>query len=162
MKKAINFILNGTKTKIVIDPSKRLVDLLREDFKLTGTKEGCSIGECGACTILFNKKAVNSCLLLAGQIDGAEIITIEGMNNDKKMNIIQGKFIEFGAIQCGYCTPGMIISSYALLELNSDPNEDDIKDALEGNLCRCTGYKQIIEALKSAVLELNVLNDNSS
>lgn len=145
----VEFILNGKKTIIKTASNKRLLDLLREDLNLTGTKEGCSIGECGACTVIMNGKAVNSCLILAPEIDGSEIITIEGLAQNSPLHPLQENFIKHGAVQCGFCTPGMILSSYALLKATPNPTEEEIKEAIAGNLCRCTGYKQIIEAVKN-------------
>lgn len=145
----VEFILNGKKTIVKTASNKRLLDLLREDLNLTGTKEGCSIGECGACTVIMNGKAVNSCLILAPEIDGSEIITIEGLAQNSSLHPLQENFIKHGAVQCGFCTPGMILSSYALLKATPNPTEEEIKEAIAGNLCRCTGYKQIIEAVKN-------------
>lgn len=147
----IEVVVNGNKVKMNIDPTKRLLDFLREDLNLTGVKEGCSEGECGACTVILNKKAVASCSVLAGQVNGDEIITIEGLEKNGELDTLQKAFIEKGAIQCGFCTPGMILSCKALLMNNSNPSEDEIKRAVEGNLCRCTGYIKIIEAVQHAV-----------
>ena len=142
----IEFKLNGKKVSVLTEGNKRLLDLLREDFHLTGTKEGCSIGECGACTVIINNKAVNSCLVLAGQVDGAEVLTIEGLAKDG-LTKLQESFLKTGAVQCGFCTPGMLMSAYALLLEKDNPSVEEIKEAIAGNLCRCTGYKQIIEAI---------------
>lgn len=151
MKKIkIKFKLNNKDVVVETYSNRRLIDLLREDLNLTGTKEGCGIGECGACTVLVNNKAVNSCLILAPEISGKEVLTIEGISTNGKLNPLQENFIKFGAIQCGFCTPGMILSAYALLLKNSQPDEEEIKEAIAGNLCRCTGYKQIIEAIKAS------------
>lgn len=147
----VSFVLNGKQIEIETEPNKRLLDLLRDDLNLTGTKEGCSIGECGACTVIMNGKAVNSCLVLAGEIDGSEIITIEGIAQNGNLHPLQENFLKYGAVQCGFCTPGMILSAYALLKQNPFPDEETIKEAIAGNLCRCTGYKQIIEAVKITV-----------
>lgn len=147
----VSFVLNGKQIEIETEPNKRLLDLLRDDLNLTGTKEGCSIGECGACTVIMNGKAVNSCLVLAGEIDGSEIITIEGIAQNGNLHPLQENFLKYGAVQCGFCTPGMILSAYALLKQNPFPDEETIKEAIAGNLCRCTGYKQIIEAVKRTV-----------
>jgi aerobic carbon-monoxide dehydrogenase small subunit len=147
MSLSIKFKLNGKDVKIKTEPNRRLLDLLREDLELTGTKEGCGIGECGACTILLNGKAVNACLILAPQVNGAEIDTVEGLEKDGVTNNLQENFLKYGAVQCGYCTPGMLMSAFALLNKNHHPSEDEVKDAIAGNLCRCTGYKQIIEAV---------------
>ena len=144
----LHIILNGQSKFLHVNANRRLLDILREDFKLTGTKEGCSIGECGACTVIMNGRAVNSCLVLAGQVNGAEIITIEHLADNGKLNSLQQNFLEAGAVQCGYCTPGMLMSATALLMKNPHPNEEEIKEAIAGNLCRCTGYKQIIQAIQ--------------
>jgi len=151
MKIEVQFKLNGKDTTISTEANKRLLDVLREDLHLTGTKEGCAIGECGACTIILNGEAVTSCLMLIGQVQGAEIITIEGLSENGELHPLQQKFLEHGAVQCGYCTPGMLLSAYALLLKNPNPTDDEIKEAIAGNLCRCTGYKQIIDAVKEAI-----------
>lgn len=152
----IKFVLNGKEVVANISPSIRLLDLLREEFKLTGTKEGCGVGECGACTVILNGSAVNSCLVLASQIEGTEILTIEGIAKGEELHPLQKNFLLNGAVQCGFCSPGMVLSSYALLQENPDPTEEEIKDAIAGNLCRCTGYKQIIDAVKQTAKELKV------
>ncbi len=143
----INFKINGENKIMDIDDSLRLLDVLRNILNLKGTKEGCSIGECGACTVILNGVAVNSCLILASQINNCEIETIE--NVEKTFPEIQKAFIENGAVQCGFCTPGMIMSIKALIDKNKKPTEDEIKTAIEGNLCRCTGYVPIVNAVKS-------------
>lgn len=147
----INLRVNGIEIERDIDPTKRLIDFLRDDLGLTGVKEGCSEGECGACTVIINKKAVASCAVLAGQVNGDEIITIEGLEESGEMDTIQKAFIEKGAIQCGFCSPGMILSCKALLMEKPNPTDEEIKIAIEGNLCRCTGYIKIVEAVKSIV-----------
>lgn len=149
MKIEVQFNLNGKDIKIKTDANKRLLDVLRDELKLTGTKEGCAIGECGACTVIMNGQAVNSCLILIGQMQDAEIITIEGLSENGELHPLQQKFLEHGAVQCGYCTPGMLMSAYALLLKNLNPTNEEIKEAIAGNLCRCTGYKQIIDAVKA-------------
>ncbi len=153
----IKFILNGSEIVIESEPSIRLIDLLREKLNLTGTKEGCGVGECGACTVIMNGLAVNSCLVLAVQAQGSEILTIEGISDGEELHLLQKNFLSSGAVQCGFCTPGMVLSSYALLQGNTNPSEEEIKDAIAGNLCRCTGYKQIIDAVKQTAKELNTI-----
>lgn len=150
----IKFILNGKNTIVESEPSLRLIDLLREKLNLTGTKEGCGVGECGACTVIMNGIAVNSCLVLASQIEGSEILTIEGLANGEELHLLQKNFLQAGAVQCGFCTPGMVLSSYVLIQENPNPTEEEIKDSIAGNLCRCTGYKQIIDAVKQTAKEL--------
>ena len=147
----INFTINSRRVTKEVENHQRLLDLIRDDLNLYGTKEGCAIGECGVCTVLFNGEAVNSCMMLAPQADGAEILTVEGLAKDDDLHPLQTAFLEEGAVQCGFCTPGMLISAYALLLKNPNPTEDEIKDAIAGNLCRCTGYKQIISAVKSVI-----------
>jgi len=145
----IEFNVNGNEYKMDICPTMRLVDLLREKLGLTGTKEGCGEGECGSCTVIMNGKAVNSCLVLAPQIRGQKILTIEALEKNGQMDSLQESFIKNSAIQCGYCTPGMLMSAKALLMVNSNPSEEEIKIAISGNLCRCTGYNKIVKAIKS-------------
>jgi carbon-monoxide dehydrogenase small subunit len=127
-----------------------LMQMLRESLALTGTKNGCSAGECGACTVLLNGEPVNSCMVLAVECDGAKIVTVEGLASDKRLDPIQEAIIEAGGVQCGFCTPGILISSRALLNRNPNPGDDEIREALVGNLCRCTGYVRIVEAVKKA------------
>ncbi len=147
----IDLTVNGQR-HILLDaePQERLIDLLRVKLKLTGVKEGCSEGECGACTVLMDGKAVNSCMVLAYQARNTEIITIEGLAPGEGLDTIQQAFADHGAVQCGYCTPGMIMSTKALLLHNQRPSEAEIKEALAGNLCRCTGYVNIIKAVQAA------------
>ena len=144
----IKFNLNGEDTVCEIKPNIRLLDLLREDLLLTGTKEGCGIGECGACTVIVNGKAVNSCLVLAASVDGKKVLTIEGIAKDGELAPIQKAILAHHALQCGFCTPGIVMSAKALLDENPNPTRDEIKTAIEGNLCRCTGYQQVIEAIE--------------
>lgn len=151
----INTIINGCPIEADVDEKMRLIDFLRDELNLTGTKEGCSEGECGACTVIMDKRAVTSCTVLAGQIDGCEILTIEGLAKNGELDILQKKFIEYGAVQCGFCTPGFIMSAKALMMNNKNPSLHEIKRAVEGNLCRCTGYIKIIEAIEAAVKEVN-------
>lgn len=148
MKYKINFVLNKEEIEWEVAPNKTLLQMLREDFDLIGAKEGCGAGECGACTIIVNDKPVNSCLMLAIEADGKEIMTIEGLSNGTTIDQLQASFIKNSALQCGYCTPGMIMSAKALLYENPDPTEEEIKSAISGNLCRCTGYKKIVRAIK--------------
>ena len=145
--------VNGKDYKLKVSTTKRLLDLLREDLKLTGTKEGCAVGECGACTVIMDGKAVNSCLVLASQANGSEILTVEGLEEDGELSRLQKNFLESGAVQCGFCTPGMLMSAKALLMNNPDPSVEEIKEAIAGNLCRCTGYKQIVEAIDKTAKE---------
>ena len=145
--------INGEKVEREADPWKRLLDFLRDDCGLTGVKEGCSEGECGACTVLLDQKAVTSCTVFTGQVMGKEIITIEGLEKDGELDVLQKAFIENGAIQCGFCTPGMILSCKALLMEYPNPSDEQIKRAIEGNLCRCTGYEKIRTAVRAAVKE---------
>lgn len=147
----ITFILNGKEISIAVDPEMTLLELLREELYLTGTKEGCGAGECGACTVIMDGTAVNSCLVLAVQVNGTEITTIEALEHDKQLDRLQQSFINNHAVQCGFCTPGMLMSSKALLLKNPNPTEEEIKIALSGNLCRCTGYKSIIAAVEGAI-----------
>lgn len=155
LKKEISFILNGSKITVSVDPHYRLIDLLRRTLAMTGTKEGCGEGECGTCTVIVDGRAINSCLYPALEVEGKQVITIEGLlEPGHTLSEIQQAFVDQGAIQCGFCTPGMIISAKALLDTNSDPSEEEIREALEGNLCRCTGYVQIVEAVKKAAARL--------
>jgi len=147
----IKLVVNKKNIMIDIDPTMRLIDFLRDDLNLTGVKEGCSEGECGACTVILDGEAVTSCTILAGQVNGSEIITIEGLEQNGELDVIQKSFIENGAIQCGFCTPGMILSCKALLMKNPNPSEEEIKRAIEGNLCRCTGYNKIVKAVRDIV-----------
>ena len=146
----IQFNLNGNDVSVTADPNKRLVDFLREDMGMTSVKEGCGEGECGACTIIYNGKAVTSCLMLAGQADGATIVTLEGVSENGQLNYIQQAFVDAGAVQCGYCTPGMVLSAKALLDKKPDATDEEIRRAMSGNLCRCTGYSKIIKAVEMA------------
>lgn len=149
-KKLIMLNVNDVTREIAVDPNRTLAEVLREDLNLPGTKIGCGIGDCGACTVIMNGRPVNSCLVLAVQANGAEITTIEGVANGKDLHPIQQSFVDNGAIQCGFCTPGMILSAKSLLARNPDPTEAEIRTAISGNLCRCTGYQKIVEAVKEA------------
>lgn len=145
----IRIEVNGVSRKAFIEPTLMLVDFLRDHLGLTGTKKSCGSGNCGACTVILGGKAVNSCLILAAEADGHSVTTIEGLQKNEMLHPLQEAFIKYGAIQCGFCSPGMILTAKALLDQNSFPSEDQIKEALAGNLCRCTGYSKIIEAIKS-------------
>ncbi len=142
--------VNDTVYEVDVRPTARLLDVLRDQLGLTGTKEGCAEGECGACTVLVDGRAVASCVMLAVQARGKEIVTVEGLAADGELDLLQQKFVEYGAVQCGYCTPGMLMSAKALLLENPVPSDQDIRVALAGNLCRCTGYSAIVAAVKAA------------
>lgn len=146
----ITLIVNGEYETATVPSQLTLLQLLREELVLTGTKNGCAAGECGACTVLVNGEAVNSCLTLAVECDGAQITTIEGLGNDSQLDPVQQAIIAAGGVQCGFCTPGVLISARALLNRNPQPSEAEIRDALVGNLCRCTGYVRIVESVKEA------------
>jgi carbon-monoxide dehydrogenase small subunit len=152
-KVELAFTVNDEPMRLKVPPGAILLEVLREDLELTGTKYGCGEGECGACSVLLDGRVVNSCLILAQECDGSEVLTIEGLRFNGQLHPIQKAFVEYGAVQCGFCTPGMIMATYALLEANPSPSEEDIKRALEGNLCRCTGYRKIIDAVLSLVRE---------
>ena len=145
----IKFILNEKEVEVDVPPNWTLLRLLRESLGLTGTKEGCGIGECGACTVLLDGMPVNACLVLAPKVEGRKIETVEGLGSRESLHPLQKSFIDHGAIQCGFCTPGILMSSKALLEKNSNPTREEIKEATSGHLCRCTGYQQIIEAIEA-------------
>lgn len=153
-KDTIKFILNGEQVEAYVDPAKSLLHLLRNDFGLTGSKEGCGQGECGACTVLLDDLAVNSCLIPAGKVSGCSVVTIEALSRDGKPDFVQESFVEKGAVQCGFCSPGMIMSAHALLKQNPRPDAMEVRTAISGNLCRCTGYKQIEEAILLAAEKL--------
>jgi carbon-monoxide dehydrogenase small subunit len=146
----INVTINNGLEQVVVPSNMTLMQMLRESLALTATKNGCSAGECGACTVMLNGEPVNSCMVLAVECDGANIVTVEGLAGDKQLDPIQEAMIHEGGVQCGFCTPGVLITSRALLDRNPDPSEDEIREALVGNLCRCTGYVRIIESVKAA------------
>jgi len=146
----VEYVLNGVRIKTIVPTKRRLLDHLREDRKLLSVKEGCGEGECGACTVLMDGKPVCSCILFVPQIQGREIITLEGIFTSGRLHPVQQAFIDAGAVQCGFCTPGMILTAKALLDENPSPTEDEIRLSLSGNLCRCTGYAKIIEAVDMA------------
>ena len=150
----IQFTLNGKPTAAELPPERRLLDVLREDFLLTGTKEACGEGECGACTILLDGEAVHACLIPVGQVEGRSVETIEGLMENGQLDVIQQAFVDHAAIQCGFCTPGMIMSTKGLLLKHPDPTEEEIRTALSGNICRCTGYVQTVAAVKDAAKRL--------
>ncbi len=152
-KHIVNMTVNGHEISVATDPQTTLLEVLREDLALTGVKEGCSEGVCGACTVILNGHAIRSCLTLALEADGAEVITIEGLGSQGNLDSLQQAFINSGAVQCGFCTPGMILSSRVLLDTNPNPTDDDIKKALAGNFCRCTGYTKILDAVRAAASE---------
>jgi len=149
-KTTVRFVVNNQSVEVLACPSARLLDVLREELDLTGTKEGCGQGECGACTVLLEGEAVNACLVLVGQVEGKRIETIEGLAQGSILHPLQQAFIDEGAVQCGYCTPGMVLAAKALLAENPTPTEAEIRVAIAGNLCRCTGYTKIIKAIQSA------------
>lgn len=150
MKQLLSFTVNGEEKTIAVDVTSTLLDVLRDDLGLTGTNRGCNEGECGACTVLLDGKAVASCTLLAVDVAGRAVVTVEGLRKNGVLHPIQQAFIDKFAVQCGFCTPGMIMSTLALLNENPNPNEAEIRDALRGNICRCTGYHKIIEAINQA------------
>jgi carbon-monoxide dehydrogenase small subunit len=154
MNKKVQFTLNGKPISREVATHRILLDLLRDEIGLTGTKEGCGTGDCGACTIYLNGVPVNSCLVLSGELDGANIVTIEGLKIGPELHPIQKTFLQDGAAQCGYCTPGMLMMSKALLDENPHPTDEEIRFALSGNLCRCTGYAKIIQAVQDAAAML--------
>ncbi len=150
MERTIKFVLNGKAIEVEVPSHWTLLKLLRDKLGLTGTKEGCGIGECGACTVLMDGKPVNACLILAPRVEGKEIETVEGLGSREALHPLQKSFINHGAIQCGFCTPGILMSAKSLLEENPNPTTEEIKEAISGHLCRCTGYHQIVEAIKKA------------
>ena len=150
VKRLMTLTVNGTPYEVAIEPQQSLLQLLREELHLTGTKEGCSEGECGACTVLLDGKTVDSCLIFALEAQGREVTTIEGLAQGDQLHPVQKAFAEYGAVQCGFCTPGMILAAKALLDSNPHPTEVEIRQGISGNLCRCTGYVKIVEAIQAA------------
>jgi len=149
-KKDIKFVMNGKSYELRIQPWRTLLEVIREDLKLTGTKEGCGQGECGSCTVIMGDKTVNSCLVPAVEADNQEIITIEGLADGEDLHPVQDAFVEHAGMQCGFCTSGMIMSAKSLLDRNPDPSLDEIKEGIAGNFCRCTGYTKIVESINAA------------
>ncbi len=150
----IQFTVNGNVQHVKADPTVTLLSVLREDIGLTGTKDGCRQGDCGACVVLLNQRVMNSCMVLAPQADGAQIITVEGLAENNKLHPLQQAFAETWAFQCGFCTPGMLISCYALLLSNKNPSREEILTAISGNYCRCTGYQHVVNAVQQAAAEM--------
>ena len=146
----IHFTVNRKEMTMDVVPENRLLDFIREDLHLTGTKEGCGIGECGACTVILNGNAVHSCLTMTGQLDGGDLLTVEGLEKDGELDVLQKMFIKDSAVQCGFCTAGMLMSGKALLMRNPHPTDEEIRRAIAGNICRCSGYKEIRQAIKDA------------
>jgi carbon-monoxide dehydrogenase small subunit len=153
----IEFTLNGKEVRVDCAPSERLLDIIRDHFNLTGTKEGCGEGECGACSVLLNGRLANSCLVAAGSLQGADVLTIEGFRDTDRYKLLERAFACAGAVQCGFCTPGMVMAAEALLSRNPDPTEEEVREAISGNLCRCTGYNMIVDAILTASKEGNGL-----
>lgn len=153
MPERVNFILNGVQTEVCVDPMRRLIDVLRDDLQLTGTKEGCGEGECGACVVLINGDLINSCITPVCKVAGKNIVTIEGYRETARFQVLKDCFEKQGSVQCGFCTPGMILAAEALLCTNPHPTEEDVRVGLSGNLCRCTGYNMIVEAVMLAAKE---------
>jgi aerobic carbon-monoxide dehydrogenase small subunit len=149
MKHRIHLTVNGERKELLVEPQQTLLDVIRKGLGLTGTKKGCGSGDCGSCTVILDGRAVNSCLILAVEVDGGDILTIEGLREGGELHPLQEAFIQHGAIQCGFCSPGMILSAKALLDQCPHPTEEQVKVAISGNLCRCTGYTKIIEAIVS-------------
>jgi aerobic carbon-monoxide dehydrogenase small subunit len=154
VKQLITVSVNGVKHEVAVEPRQSLLQVLREELHLTGTKEGCSEGECGACTVILDGQTVDSCLIFGLEANGSEVLTIEGVAKGEQLHPVQKAFAEYGAVQCGFCTPGMLLAAKALLESNPQPTEADIRRGISGNLCRCTGYVKIVEAIKAAAQSL--------
>jgi len=150
-KMLVTFQVNGDKREVYVQPGDTLLDVIREELSLTGSKKGCGTGECGACTVIMNGKAVPSCLVLVASVEGANIVTIEGLSKNGRLHPLQTAFIDHIATQCGFCTPGFILSAKAYLDENPYPTREEVEEALLGNLCRCTGYKKIVDAVMSVV-----------
>ncbi len=153
-KRIVTATINGAETSVMVDNRMSLLEMLRDAAGLTGTKEGCMTGDCGACSVVMNGRVVDSCLVMAAEAEGAKIETVEGIADGKALHPLQQKFLEHAALQCGICTPGFLVSAKALLEKNPDPSDEEIRNWLAGNLCRCTGYQQIIDAVRDAAAEM--------
>ena len=154
-KEIITLTVNGESYEALVKPNSTLLDVLRDQLELTGSKRGCDAGDCGSCTVIMDGRPVNACLVLALKAEGREITTIEGLAEGTQLHPIQEAFVEYGAIQCGFCTPGMVLSAKALLDRNPKPTEEEIKSGIAGNLCRCTGYIKIVEAIQAASQKMN-------
>jgi aerobic carbon-monoxide dehydrogenase small subunit len=156
MKQVVDMTVNGDAVELAVEPYRTLLDVLRDDLGLTGAKKGCDRGDCGACTVLLDGKPITSCMMLAVQADGGRITTIEGLCSGGRLHPIQQAFVDHGAVQCGFCTPGMVLAAVALLEENPHPTEVQVRDAIAGNLCRCTGYAKIVDAVMSVTQPVEV------
>lgn len=154
MKRPVNLTINGARYELFVEPNVTLLDAVRDEARLTGAKEGCGTGDCGACSMIVDGRLLTSCLMLAVEADGADVTTIEGLARDGELHPLQRAFIDRGAVQCGYCIPGMILAGKALLDTNPHPTEEEIRRAIAGNLCRCTGYTKIVEAIAAAAEQL--------
>ncbi|MDO4478034.1 MAG: (2Fe-2S)-binding protein [Lachnospiraceae bacterium] len=150
----VKFTLNGKETVVAVEPGETLLEMIRKRLNLTGTKRGCEVGECGACTVLIDGVPTDSCLYMAGQINGHDVMTIEGVATNTDLDVIQQAFIDNGSVQCGFCTPGLILSAYAFLKTHKHPTDDEIKRGLAGNFCRCATYVQVMDAIKDAAVRL--------
>ena len=150
MPRIINLMVNGEKCQVIVEPAESLLDVLRVKLNKTGTKKGCNEGDCGACTVIINGRPVNACLVLAFEADNADILTIEGLADNAQLHPLQESFIKYGGLQCGFCTPGMIMIAKALLDRNPNPTEEEIRKAVAGNICRCTGYVKIVQSISEA------------
>ena len=154
----IELEVNDRQERVSVEPGKTLLHLLRENLGLTGSKDGCSSGDCGACVVMLDGRPVNSCMVLAPQAEGSSVMTVEGLTQDSELHPLQRAFAESWAFQCGFCTPGMLVSCYALLEFNDNPTREEIRTAIAGNFCRCTGYQAVVKAVEQAATELRALN----
>ena len=155
MKKPLQLTVNGALQQILVEPYSSLLDMLRDEIRLTGTKKGCDEGDCGACTVFLNGKAVTSCMVLAHSAHDAEVITIEGLGQLENMHPVQQAFVDYGGLQCGFCIPGLIMSATAFLKEHPDPTEEEVRFGIGGNLCRCTGYNKVVEAVLAASRDIN-------